>query len=234
MTSAPHLLIVEDEEFVLNLLAAYLEKEGFRISRATTGASMMTQLNRANFDAILLDLNLPDEDGLALARMVRMRSAVPIFVLTARMARDDRLSALQIGADDYLTKPVDPEELVLRLRNRLKLGEVAATAPNDGDIRFEGWRLSPFGHTLTAPDGSDVALTPAEFNLLLALARAPGRALSRAHLLDAISRSVETPSERLIDVLISRLRHKIEADRSNPRLIITVSGIGYKFTGHTT
>ena len=232
MAPAPHLLIVEDEEFVLNLLAAYLEKEGFRISCATTGASMMAQLSRTTFDAILLDLNLPDEDGLALARMVRVRSTVPIFVLTARMARDDRLSALQIGADDYLTKPVDPEELVLRLRNRLRLGDSAPAALNDSDIVFNHWRLSPSGHSLTAPDGSDVALTPAEFNLLLALARAPGRALSRAHLLDAISRSVETPSERLIDVLISRLRQKIEADRSNPHLITTVSGVGYKFTGH--
>lgn len=225
-----HLLVVEDEEFVLGLLSAYLEKEGFRVSRAATGGEMLALLDRTSIDAILLDLNLPDEDGLTLARKVRARSSVPIVVLTSRAARDDRLSALQVGADDYLVKPVDPEELVLRVRNLLhRAGAEHGHGPRgDGIIEFHGWRLGLTGRSLTAPDDSDVPLTAAEFNLLAALVRAPGRVLSRAHLLDAVSRAENAPSERLIDVLVSRLRHKIELDRHHPRIILTVAGHGYK------
>lgn len=226
------LLIVEDEELVLRLLAAYLEKENFKIIKTGSGREMLSVLDQRPVDAILLDLNLPDEDGLALARMVRARSTVPIVVLTARITREDRLTALRIGVDDYLVKPVDPEELVLRLKNLL--ARVNATQRFDTTgryrdlIEFFGWKLDATGRTLSSPEGRDVLLTPAEFNLLSALALAPGRVLSRSFLLDAVSRTESAASERLIDVLISRLRHKIEPDRGTPRIIITVPGHGYK------
>jgi two-component system torCAD operon response regulator TorR len=229
MTMAGHILIVEDDLFVQSLLAAYLEKEGFRTSRAASGKELLALLDLEPVDLVLLDLNLPDEDGLTLARQIRARSRLPIVVLTAREGRDSRLAALEIGADDYLIKPFDPEELVLRLRNlvaRAKgngAGDVAASAPKA--LRFEGFTLDLAGRTLTAPGGEAVTLSPGEYNLIAALARAHGRVLSRAHLLDAVSRSEESPTERLIDVLVSRLRKKTR----KPTLIATVAGLGYRF-----
>jgi DNA-binding response OmpR family regulator len=228
MTPA-HLLVVEDDEFIQTLLSAYLGKEGFRVSRASSGHEMLTLLTQEAIDLILLDLNLPDEDGLTLARQVRARSQVPIVILTSRTERDVRLTALEIGADDYMIKPFDPEELTLRLRNLLNRrnnGSVGAGKPRWRDlISFEGFTLDMPGHALHDPKGKAIALSPAEFNLLAALAQAPGRVLSRSHLLDAVSRDGDGASERLIDVLVSRVRKKTgRAD-----LIATASGLGYRF-----
>ena len=228
-----HLLIVEDDEFVQALLAAYLDKEGFKTSLAFTGKEMHAVLDKEAIDLILLDLTLPDEDGLTLARQVRSRSSLPIIVLTVRKGRGDRLAALTIGADDYLTKPVDPEELALRVRNLLdRAGTRSAPAnrpPKQQIYRFEGWILDVAGHTFSAPDGGEIHLTSAEFNLLAALVKAPNRVLNRAYLLDAVSRDEDAASERMIDVLVSRLRKKIERDPRNPEIIVTVTGCGYKF-----
>lgn len=229
-----HLLIVEDDEMVQALLAAYLENEGFRVSLAATGKQMLACVDSEPIDMVLLDLGLPDEDGLVLARQVRARSALPIVVLTARKEQKDRLAALEIGADDYMTKPFDPAELVLRVRNLLGRTETGATAePAKARIevfRFAGWTLDVGAHTLADAGGAKVPLTRAEFNLLAALARAPNRVLSRAFLLDAVSQDADAPTDRLIDVLVSRVRKKIEADPKKPRIITTVVGSGYKFT----
>ena len=226
-----HLLIVEDDEFVQSLLAAYLEKEGFRVSVATTGKEMLGLLNGEPIDLVLLDLTLPDEDGLTLARQVRARSRIPIIVLTARQGRDDRITALEIGADDYLNKPVDPEELVLRIRNLLDRSdsEGSAHAHTGQSVRFADFVLDLSGHTLHRMEGPEIPLTNAEFNLLAALVNAPNRVLTRSFLLDAISTDEDGPSERVIDVLVSRLRKKIEDDPRKPRIILTVVGSGYKF-----
>ena len=230
-----HLLIVEDEEFVQALIAAYLKKEGFRISLALTGKEMFAVLEKEDIDLILLDLNLPDEDGLALARRVRSRSSVPIIVLTAREGRDDRLSALSMGVDDYLNKPVDPEELALRVHNVLgRSGNTERQGKADDGIRFAGWTLDGAGRTLTAPDGGTVDLTQAEFQLLSALARAPNRVLSRAQLLDAMAPFGESASDRVVDVMISRLRKKMERNPSKPEMIITVTGFGYKLAAQAS
>lgn len=225
-----HLLIVEDDKMMQTLLAAYLDQAGYDITAVTTGREMLLALNRYPADLILLDLTLPDEDGLTLARQIRARSRIPIIIITARKGLEDRLTGLDIGADDFLTKPFDPRELVLRVRNLLKRSSETPDM-KEQSISFDGWQLSPSAHTLTAPDGTDIPLTSGEFNLLSALTKAPNRALSRDQLLDAIARNEEPPSDRMIDVFVSRLRKKIEKNPRKPRYIVTVSGHGYKFAG---
>ena len=229
-----HLLIVEDDELVQSLLAAYMQNEDFKISLAASGKEMLACIDSEPVDLVLLDLGLPDEDGLVLARQVRARSSLPIIVLTARKDQKDRLTALEIGADDYLTKPFNPKELVLRVRNLLSRSEKGAI---DDALRermevfkFDGWTLDAGGHSLTGLDKNKVPLTRAEFNLLAALARAPNRVLSRDYLLDAVSQDADAPTDRLIDVLVSRIRKKIEKNSKKPEIITTVVGCGYKFS----
>ena len=212
-----HLLIVEDDELVQSLLAAYMQNEDFKISLAATGKEMLACIDSEPVDLVLLDLGLPDEDGLVLARQVRARSSLPIIVLTARKDQKDRLTALEIGADDYLTKPFNPKELVLRVRNLLSRSEKGAI---DDALRermevfkFDGWTLDAGGHSLTGLDKNKVPLTRAEFNLL-----------------DAVSQDADAPTDRLIDVLVSRIRKKIEKNSKKPEIITTVVGCGYKFS----
>ncbi len=232
---AKHLLIVEDDELVQQLMAAYLQSSGFRVSCVDNGVDMLNILSREKIDLVLLDLGLPDEDGLVLTRQLRARSTTPLMILTARTERDDRLAALELGADDYLTKPFDPDEIVLRVRNLLRRAEGSEEIARSKNIlEFDGWELDTDAHSLTAPDGRDVMLTPSELKTLQTLAHAPNRVLSRGQLLDAISGTGDTASERMIDVLISRLRKKIERDPNKPALIKTVTGVGYKFDGTST
>lgn len=229
---ADHILIVEDEEFVLALMGAYLSDAGFKISLAANGREMLALIDKEKVDLILLDLGLPDEDGLVLTRQVRARSSVPIIVLTGRTAHEDRLAALEMGADDYLTKPCDPREIVLRARNILDRSAGAGRqAEKPADIvNFNNWTLDIASHTITDTSGETLPLTPAEFNLLTCFVRAPNRVLTRDHLLDAVSRYDDSPTDRMIDVLVSRLRKKIEDDPRNPAFIITIRGCGYKFS----
>ena len=233
-----HLLIVEDDELVQSLLAAYMQNEDFKVSLAATGKEMLACIDSEPIDLVLLDLGLPDEDGLVLARQVRARSSLPIIVLTARKEQKDRLAALEIGADDYLTKPFDPEELVLRARNllyRTDRGPMEKALRERTEIfRFEGWTLDAGAHSLTGPDDNKISLTRGEFNLLAALARAPNRVLSRDHLLDAVSQDADAPTDRLIDVLVSRVRKKIEKNPKKPEIITTVVGCGYKFSAQVS
>lgn len=230
----PHLLIVEDDLMVQSLLAAFLQKEGFRTTLAETGKEMLACVDSEKVDLVLLDLGLPDEDGLTLARQVRARSTLPIIVLTVRDHQSDRLAVLEVGADDYLTKPFDPQELLLRIRNLI--GRSSSVPGSDGRMRrpevfrFDGWTMDLGAHSLSGADSEKVQLTRAEFNLLAAMVKAPNRVLTRAHLLDAISQDADAPTDRLIDVLVSRIRKKIEPEPSAPRIITTVVGSGYKFS----
>lgn len=227
------LLIVEDDVFVQRLLAAYLRQVGYKVSQAESGNEMFAILDKEDVDLVILDLNLPDEDGLVLARKIRARWSVPIIVLTARSRREDKLAALEIGADDFMSKPADPEELALRVRNVLKRAhggdiEEQGTARR-GVYHFNGWTLDVSGFSLLNAQEQEVALTPAEFKLLATLVKAENRVLTRDQLLDAISDTSDSPGDRVVDVLISRLRKKMEPDAKKPEYIVTVVGVGYKF-----
>lgn len=223
------LLIVEDDKFVQDLLADCLVNEGYEVAKAETGKAMFDTLDKEDIHLVLLDLTLPDEDGLALARKVRARSFIPIIVLTSREEREDRLAALEIGADDYMTKPCDIKELSLRVRNLLmRSGFGTQEGLQEEVYEIDGWTLNVKAGALTSPKGDDVVLPRTEFDLLSALLKASNRVLSRNFLLDAVSRGEDSASERMIDVLISRLRKRFETDPKNPQHIITVPGRGYK------
>lgn len=228
-----HVLIVEDDMMVQGLLSLNLKAEGHGVSLAASGREMFAILDKETVDLILLDLTLPDEDGLVLARRVRSRSTVPIIVLTARDELDARLSALKIGVDDYMVKPYEPRELVLKIQNLLGRSGSKGGQPfgRREELRIGTWTLDIRGRSLTDAQGRETHLTPGEFNLLAALARAPDRVLSRAQLLDAIGASDRDASDRAIDIAISRLRKKIEQDARKPRLILTITGYGYKLAG---
>lgn len=228
-----HVLIVEDDMMVQGLLSLNLKAEGHGVSLAASGREMFAILDKETVDLILLDLTLPDEDGLVLARRVRSRSTVPIIVLTARDELDARLSALKIGVDDYMVKPYEPQELVLKIQNLLGRSGSKGGQPfgSREELRIGTWTLDIRGRSLTDAQGRETHLTPGEFNLLAALARAPDRVLSRAQLLDAIGASDRDASDRAIDIAISRLRKKIEQDARKPRLILTITGYGYKLAG---
>lgn len=225
-----HVLVVEDDDIMQTIVANFLGQEGYDITGVSTGKGMFAVFNEHSIDLILLDLNLPDEDGLSLARHVRARSSVPIIIITSRTDMDDRLAGLDIGADDFLTKPFDPRELVLRVRNVLRRTNKLDQASHKG-IVFGDWIINIAARTLTTSVGEDMALTAGEFNILSALVQAAGRVLSRDNLLDAIIRDDKPPSDRMVDVFISRLRKKIEANTRKPAYIITVPGYGYKFSG---
>ena len=226
-------LIVEDDVFVLELLGTCMRQAGYDVSLATTGKDMHDILTRLSIDIILLDLTLPDEDGLALVRRLRARSSLPIIVLTSRTGREDRLAALELGVDDFVTKPCDTEELLLRVRNLITRSQSSSGSSGMDMVsnihEFDGWELNVSAGSLTDPTGIDVPLPLSEFNLLTALVRAPGRILSRGFLLDAINQGDDGASDRMVDVLISRLRKKLGDNPRKPLKIVTVSGRGYKF-----
>lgn len=234
MTTSRHILVVEDDELVQTLVAALLTEKGFKVSSVGTGAEMAAILDMENIDLVVLDLGLPDEDGLVMTRQVRARSEIPIVVITARTEQDDRIAALEIGADDYLVKPFDPRELILRIENLLVRSGVddgmTQGRPGSNIVEVGAHTLNTDARTLHSPDGDEIPMTPAEYNVLLALAKAPNRVLSRGHLVDAISRGADTPGDRVIDVVISRLRKKLGDPPRKPELIHTVAGFGYRLS----
>jgi two-component system torCAD operon response regulator TorR len=229
----PTVLIVEDEAFIQNFVSAYLEAEGYSTTVAGSGREMLSVLDRKRFDLVLLDLGLPDEDGLALARKLRMRSSVPVIVLTSRTDLDDRLAAFENGVDDFVNKDVDPRELLLRMKRLAERSRGNQSADQDGKRRIAigEWVLDLDSRTLGDGQGNSVELTRSEFDLLSALFRNSNRVLTRAQLLDAVSHATEEATDRTIDVLVSRLRKKMERDSDRPHLIVTVHGVGYKIAG---
>ena len=221
------LLIVEDDAEIRELLSGFLGDEGFAVRAVADGAAMDAAMAEAPPRLVVLDVMLPGEDGFALCRRLRaIHPDLPILMLTAKVEDIDRIVGLEIGADDYVTKPFSPRVLLARIRALLRRAERNGASPEDGAQRIGPLLLEREARRLSGP-GGEIALSGAEFALLVTLADAPGRVLSRDTLLDRVFGRDATPYDRSIDVLVSRLRKKIEADPARPALVKTVRGGGY-------
>jgi two-component system phosphate regulon response regulator OmpR len=227
---ATRILVVDDDADLRRLLGDYLRREGFEVDLVEDGSTMDAWLATQTPDLLILDLMLPGEDGLALARRVRRDSQVPIIMISARGDDVDRIVGLEVGADDYLSKPFNPRELLARIRAILRRGAQPA-APSGGNktCEFGPYRLDTEKRELTR-DGEPVPLTGGELDLLQILAENPNRVLDRDRLLDLLKGYERSPFDRSIDVQIARLRAKVEPDTKRPRYIRTVWGKGYLFT----
>ena len=225
------LLLVDDEPTLREPLAEYLTRQGFVVQEAESAAAARTKLAQATPDLVLLDIMMPGEDGLSLCRHLVESRRLPTILLTARGEAMDRIIGLEIGADDYVTKPFEPRELVARIRSVLRRAERPAAPATDDELlyEFEGWQLDPLKHRLTDPDGALVPLSTAEFRMLRAFCDHPRQVLDRDRLLDMVQGREAHLFDRAVDNQISRLRRKIEADSRDPRFIQTVRGGGYRF-----
>ncbi len=234
MKTAPSILIVEDEERVRRTLSTFLSREGFQVRAVGTADEMRRSLAVRPADLILLDLMLPGEDGISLARELRAKSDVAIIMLTGKVSTLDKVVGLEVGADDYITKPHNDRELLARIRTVLRRttnrATVAGDQPPGRTARFEGWIVDLVSQELTAPSGERVSLTGNEFQLLTSLILRSERALSRQEILDAVFGRDWSPSDRSIDVLVAKLRRKLGDDPRHPHLIKTIRGTGYRFT----
>ncbi len=231
-----HILAVDDDAAIRGLIVEYLTDNGMRVSPAGNGDEMHAVLDADHVDLIVLDVKLPGEDGFSLARGIRAKSQVPIIMLTGQTHEVDRVLGLELGADDYLTKPFSPRELLARIKAVLRRYEIAQP-PVDKEVRreadvrsykFAGWSLSTGTRKLTSPDGKRIDLTNGEYALLMAFLKSPKRILSRDQLLES-SRLHDDIYDRTIDVQILRLRRKIEPDPNAPTIIRTERGAGYLF-----
>ncbi|WP_316980303.1 response regulator [Shumkonia mesophila] len=230
-----HILVVEDDPTVRSFIEEYLGSQGYRMSGARDGTTMRHIFGKQDVDLVILDLMLPGEDGLELAREIRSESDVPIIMVTGRADIVDRVVGLEIGADDYIPKPFEARELLARVRSVLRRSQRSGNLHHEmkagqNTATFAGWRLDMGRRQLYAPAGEEIKLTSAEFDLLAAFISNPDKVLSRDRLLDLVYGREMFPFERSIDVLVMRLRGKIEEDRANPIFIKTVRGSGYVFT----
>jgi two-component system alkaline phosphatase synthesis response regulator PhoP len=223
-----HILVVDDEPRIAEIARDYLERAGFKVAIAGNGADALAFARAKRPDLIVLDLGLPMMDGLDVTRALRKQSNVPIIMLTARVDESDKLIGLELGADDYVTKPFSPKELVARVRAIFRRIDAA---PERGDIIRAGDVTLDKRKLQVSAGTRSVDLTSTEFELLATLASQPGRVFTRAQLLDAI-RGVEVDSfDRAIDAHVKNVRRKLEADPKRPRYVLTVHGVGYKFAG---
>lgn len=221
-----HILVLEDEPATCAMLATLMESEGFRVSTAQRAAQAHDLVSHHRFDLILLDLNLPDEDGLYIAREMRAKSDVGIIMLTSRKEDIDRVIGLEMGADDYVTKPFSPRELVARVKALLRRTEPPGEMPRVVEAR--GLMIDPSSYRVTH-DNKPVTLSTLEFRLLYYLATRPNRVFTRDQLLDAVWGTERFVTPRSVDVYIRRLREKVETDAEHPAFLKTVRGAGYMF-----
>jgi len=235
-----HIAVVDDETAITELLARYLAGHGFRTTQLHSGRALMDVMASDPPALVLLDLGLPGEDGFAIARQLREHWRCGLVIITGRGDSVDKIVGLEIGADDYVTKPFDLRELVARMKAVLRriepstpaaAGPSVAQAPSAGgsSLGFLGWRLDLAARRLDDPSGAEVRLTTGEFELLATLVQHPGRVLSRDFLLEQTRGREAAPFDRTIDVQIGRLRKKLEADAENPQIIKSVRGAGYIF-----
>ncbi|MBW9088701.1 response regulator transcription factor [Rhizobium wenxiniae] len=227
------ILIVEDDPEIGKLLALAIQENGMVATVAEDGHVMNALLRSNEFDLIILDVMLPGEDGLSICRRIRSEKTTPIILLTALGEEVDRIVGLEVGADDYITKPFSPREVVARIRSLLRRASYGlVNTPVQRKLRFEGWQIDPLRRQLHDPSNARVAVTTTEFDLLLAFCRNPGRVITREELLSLTHTGLAGPIERSVDVHISRLRQKIEADPKTPVLLQTVRLGGYMFTAN--
>jgi DNA-binding response OmpR family regulator len=221
------ILVVDDEKRIVSLLRAYLEQQGFRVATAQNGREAIYVARHEKPDLIVLDIMMPEMDGYEFMRQHRKERETPIILLTAKLEEDDKVLGLELGADDYVTKPFSPRELTSRIRAVLR--RTGQSPPTAEILRVNGITLDRDSHLVTLND-SVVDLTPSEFDLLAALMSSPGRTFTRLELLDLIQDTAFVGYKRTIDVHIKNLRAKIEDDPRQPRYIETVYGVGYRFT----
>jgi two-component system OmpR family response regulator len=225
-----HILIVDDDERLLRLLSHYLVSEGFTVSTATDGEQLRLRLATDQPDLVILDLGLPGEDGLSLMKEIRSGSSMPVIMLTGKASTVDKIVGLEVGADDYVTKPFEERELLARVRSVMRRYTASSGFDSKRVARFAGWKLDRLGHELISPQNQRIHLTSHEFTLLETFIDQPSRTLSRDALLEMLSGRDWNPLDRSIDVLIAKLRKKIESSPRDPELIKTIRGAGYKFT----
>ena len=238
LTTPVHILVIDDEPQVRRVLHNCLSGEGFVVSEAKDGREMQACLDHQPINLITLDLKLAGEDGLSLARQIRSQHNIPIVIITGKGKVIDRVAGLELGADDYITKPFNVREVLARVRavlRRYGSSEQIATGVHLPDLTvrydFNGWILDQARHQLTTPDGQVRSLTTAEFNLLEVFVKCPQRVLSRDNIMDMLKGHDWSPYDRTIDSIVARLRKKIEPDSESSKLIKTVHGVGYVFTG---
>ncbi len=227
----PHVLVVDDDSAVRQLVEEYLGQNDFRVSGAATGAQFLDACRTGVVDLALLDLRLRGEDGMQLLRQLRAESHIPVIILTGRAEEADRVMGLELGADDYLTKPFSPRELLARIRTVLRRTQISQDARGTRvcrAYRIPGWELNLRTRRLTAADGTDVTLSNGEFNLLAALLATGNRVVSRDQLIEMSRRYDNEVYDRAIDVQVLRLRRKIEANPAEPHIIVTERGVGYR------
>lgn len=222
------ILLIDDDVKLSDLLKTYLESHGFSLTAAHSAQEGLKQLRAREYEAVLLDIMLPDGDGLEVCKKIRSESPIPVLMLTARGGDEDKIIGLELGADDYLAKPFNPRELVARIKAILRRKGGADWSSNLQIIEYEHFSLNPANQKVMV-HGKEVELTSAEFRLLKVLASNPGRVFTRERLMDLVQRRDFDGVDRSIDVHISRLRNKIEQDPKNPRWIVTVWGTGYRF-----
>lgn len=233
MTETPHLLVVDDNRDVRDALRQYLVKHGHRVTTAESAVAARRELVTHGIDLVILDVMMPGEDGLALCRELRAKGTVPIIMLTALAEETDRIVGLEMGADDYVTKPFAPRELLARIKAVLRRAQSLPHRPGEpeigGRLRFDRWLFDPAARELIDAHGTAIALSTGEYLLLAALLRHPGMVLTRDQLLDLTRGREAAPFDRSVDNQVSRLRKKLERDPKNPQLIKTHWGGGYSF-----
>ena len=232
-----HVLVVEDDAVTRSKLVGYFQNEGYTVSEAASGEQMRDMLQNHTIDLVMLDINLPGEDGLMLTRELRSQSDIGIILVTGRTDSIDKIVGLEMGADDYVTKPFELRELLVRVKNLLwristarNTGRFADKKTDSNLVRFGEWMFDVQRRALSR-NGEPVKLTKAEYELLVALSTYPNQVLSRERILNMISHRVDAPNDRTIDVLIRRMRAKMEFDPKNPQIFVTVHGEGYMFAG---